>query len=81
MTAIKKNRRENGRRAEVLGSNPHSNGDDFSRSSIIFFDKIEAKLITIVDKIMMNKVMIVIMKIIYLVNTNFLIGSQIYLIY
>lgn len=32
ITANKKNRRENGRRAELIGSNPHSNGDIFSRS-------------------------------------------------
>lgn len=32
MTASKKNRRENGIRADLLGSNPHSNGEVFSRS-------------------------------------------------
>lgn len=32
MTANRKNRRENGIRAELLGSKPHSNGDSFSRS-------------------------------------------------
>lgn len=32
ITAIKKNRSENGRRLGLLGSNPHSNGDGFSRS-------------------------------------------------
>lgn len=31
--ASKKNRMENGIRAILLGSNPHSNGVDFSRSS------------------------------------------------
>jgi hypothetical protein len=35
--AIKKNREEKGCRAEFFGSNPHSNGDLFSRSSLIFF--------------------------------------------
>ena len=30
MTARMKNRREKGMRAEERGSNPHSNGDDFS---------------------------------------------------
>ena len=29
---IKKNRRENGRREDLFGSNPHSNGEFFSRS-------------------------------------------------
>lgn len=32
MTARRKNRRENGVRAEFFGSNPHSNGESFSRS-------------------------------------------------
>lgn len=32
ITAIKKNRNENGKREEFNGSNPHSNGDIFSRS-------------------------------------------------
>ena len=32
ITANKKNRRENGIRAELLGSKPHSKGDSFSRS-------------------------------------------------
>lgn len=32
ITAKRKNRRENGIRAEFFGSNPHSNGDSFSRS-------------------------------------------------
>jgi len=32
ITAIKKKRRENGKRLGLLGSNPHSNGDGFSRS-------------------------------------------------
>jgi len=30
--AIKKNRKEKGNRDELKGSNPHSKGDDFSRS-------------------------------------------------
>jgi hypothetical protein len=38
ITAIKKNRGENGSRAEFFGSNPHSNGDLFPRSSLIFFE-------------------------------------------
>lgn len=32
MIARRKNRMENGIRAVLLGSNPHSNGEDFSRS-------------------------------------------------
>lgn len=37
ITAIKKNCKEKGIREEELGSNPHSKGDLFSRSIIIFF--------------------------------------------
>jgi hypothetical protein len=46
MTAIKKNRKENGRRDELLGSNPHSKGDLFSRSTMEFLDNKEARSIT-----------------------------------
>jgi hypothetical protein len=35
MIASRKNRIENGIRALWFGSNPHSNGDDFSRSFIV----------------------------------------------
>ena len=38
ITAIKKKRDEKGSRAEIFGSNSHSNGDLFSRSSLIFFE-------------------------------------------
>jgi hypothetical protein len=36
ITAVKKNRDEKFIRAEFFGSNPHSNGDLFSRSSLFF---------------------------------------------
>ena len=45
ITAIRKNRRENGQRADPLGSNPHSNGEFFSRSVILFFDSNEENII------------------------------------
>jgi len=35
MTASRKNRIENGMRADRKGSNPHSNGDSFSRLFVI----------------------------------------------
>ena len=38
ITVIKKNRDEKGSHAEFFGSNPHSNGDLFSRSSFIFLE-------------------------------------------
>jgi len=56
MTAIKKNRNEKGSRAVPLGSNPHSNGEFFSRSEIVFFDKREAIIIT---KMEINKIIII----------------------
>lgn len=45
--AIKKNCKENGSRDEVLGSNPHSNGLDFSRSLFDFFIIIITNIIKI----------------------------------
>lgn len=50
-TAIKKNRKEKGSRAELFGSNPHSNGEVFSRSLIVFFDKLVARVIIIIHNI------------------------------
>lgn len=81
ITLIKKNRSEKGNRAEFLGSNPHSNGEDFSRSSIDFFANILANSIIIVDNKIIIVVMIIRIIIIYFVLANFLIGSQIYLLY
>jgi hypothetical protein len=46
ITAIRKNRREKGRREELFGSNPHSKGDLFSRSIIDFLDNKDAKIMT-----------------------------------
>jgi hypothetical protein len=62
---IKKNRIEKGIRDEFKGSNPHSNGDLFSRSLIIFLDSIEANNITIIAIIKINIVIINKLKIIY----------------
>jgi hypothetical protein len=78
ITAMRKNRDENGRRAEFLGSNPHSNGDLFSRSSFIFFEIRVVRIIMANDNNMESAAVIVIISIIYLVFTNFLIGSQVY---
>lgn len=49
--ARRKNRSENGNRADLIGSNPHSNGDLFSRSLFVRFDSTHPKNITIKDKI------------------------------
>ena len=54
ITAIKKNRKEKGNRADVLGSNPHSKGELFSRSKNDFFERIEA--ITIINKEIIIKI-------------------------
>ena len=45
ITANKKNRREKGIRAVFLGSNPHSNGDFFSRS---IFERLDKRVIIII---------------------------------
>jgi hypothetical protein len=78
MTAIRKNRDENGSRAEFFGSNPHSNGDLFSRSLFIFFDSSVAIIITAVVMVIVIVAITIIIIITYLVFTNFLIGSQLY---
>jgi hypothetical protein len=78
ITAIRKNRDEKGSRAEFFGSNPHSNGDLFSRSSLLFFEIKVAKTIIVPDRMRATIVVVVTIMIIYLVFTNFLIGSQVY---
>lgn len=63
--AIKKNCNENGFRGKDLGSNPHSNGEDFSRSIIDFLEKIfTITIIMIVIKKIKN-IRIVTIRIIY----------------
>lgn len=65
ITAIKKNCNENGSRALFLGSNPHSKGDLFSRSIILFFDT-KFKIITKINMIIIiNSAMNIIVLIIY----------------
>ena len=78
ITAIRKKRDENGSRAEFFGSKPHSNGDLFSRSSLIFFEISVVNNIMAEDNRMVNIDAVIIIIIIYLVFTNFLIGSQVY---
>jgi hypothetical protein len=52
---IKKNRIEKGRRDEFIGSKPHSKGDVFSRSFIVFFANNEARYITTIEIIKIIK--------------------------
>lgn len=47
ITAIKKNRKEKGIRADLLGSNPHSKADGFSRSCVFFLAIVEFNRIRI----------------------------------
>jgi len=72
ITAIRKNRDENGSRAEFFGSNPHSNGDLFSRSSLIFFEISVASIMMIDDRMMVIVAAVMIIIIIYLVFHKFL---------
>jgi hypothetical protein len=52
ITAIRKNRKEKGSRADLFGSNPHSNGDLFSRSSMFFLDSNDVMVITTIVIVM-----------------------------
>lgn len=65
ITAIKKNRKENGKREDLFGSNPHSKGELFSRSIIDFLERIEAKVMTTEESAMMIQAIIINVKIIY----------------
>lgn len=67
---IKKNRKEKGRREEDIGSKPHSNGEDFSRLMIFFFEIIEEIDIIKVEIINKIKLIIKIDKIIYTINNR-----------
>lgn len=62
---IKKNRIEKGSREEFIGSNPHSNGEFFSRSFKDFLDKIEARYITTIATIKIIKAIMYKLIIIY----------------
>lgn len=60
-TAIKKNWDENGIREDLFGSNPHSNGDIFSRSIYDFFLIIEHNIIRAIEITSANVVEIIIL--------------------
>jgi hypothetical protein len=80
--AIKKNRIEKGIREEDRGLNPHSKGDNFSRSFFFFFANIEDIIITKKEINIMIILKIKILKIIYIkFFLNFVIGSYIYFLY
>lgn len=65
--ATRKNWIENGIRGDLLGSNPHSNGDIFSRSMILFF---LVKMQIIIISTEMVKVMKDVVKIIIIILSN-----------
>jgi len=64
--AIKKNRKEKGIRDELKGSNPHSNGDVFSRSYKDFFETKLLNIMTIIEIIKMIDITVIILNIIYI---------------
>jgi hypothetical protein len=64
--AIKKNRIEKGIREELNGLNPHSKGDNFSRSKIFFFARKEEIIIIIKVIKKKNNLSISKLKIIYI---------------
>jgi hypothetical protein len=66
ITAIRKYRSENGSRADLFGSNPHSNGDLFSRSSIFFVARTEVSTITIIVNVIVIAVAVATFKITYI---------------
>jgi len=73
ITAIRKNRDDKGCRAEFFfGSNPHSNGDLFSRSSLIFFEINIVNTIMVADNKMVTAAVVLIIIITYLVFNKFL---------
>jgi len=67
ITAIKKNCKEKGKRAALLGSNPHSNGEAFSRSINLFLEIVNEIIIRI--KAIVNNIRFI-KKIIMIIYTN-----------
>ena len=68
--AMRKNRSEKGSRADPFGSNPHSNGDLFSRSAIVFFARSVEIIITTVAIIRIMRMDIIAININYPGNTR-----------
>jgi len=76
ITAIRKNRDENGRRAEFFGSNPHLNGDLFSRSSFIFFEIKVVRTMMVADNRIVTVAVVMIIIITYFVFHKFLVWKS-----
>lgn len=81
MTAIRKNRSENGRRADPLGSNPHSKGEFFSRSLIVFLARTEEISMTAVAMAKISTMDETARRIIFPGSPDPPVGSRLYLIY
>lgn len=69
--AIRKKCNEKGSRADDFGSNPHSNGDLFSRSMIVFFAVRLRIIIKMIVIVMMIVAMIETNRIIYTIYRSF----------
>ena len=72
ITAIKKIRDENYSRADFFSSNPHSNGNLFSRTSLIFFENNVVNSIIAIDNEIVTVAVVLIINITYLVFHKFL---------
>lgn len=77
--AIRKNRNEKGSRDELLGSNPHSKGELFSRSAVSFLESKDANPITSVARVIKIRAMVITKYNIYSGTPDLLVGSQVYL--
>lgn len=66
--AMRKKCSENGSREEDLGSNPHSKGDLFSRSVMVFLD---VKFRTIIRMSVISLIIVAIMNRIWIIYTIF----------
>jgi hypothetical protein len=69
--AIRKKLMENGMRENLFGSNPHSNGEFFSRSKNLFLDRIVDRIIIIVDRINVIILIINLIFITYIISKSF----------
>ena len=71
----KKNRIENGKRGDFSGSNPHSKGEDFSWSSLVFIEIVEASKLKMFAIMIDRKAEIIEILIFCSLNKDLLIGS------
>lgn len=72
---IKKNRIEKGKRGDFSGSNPHSKGEDFSWSSLVFIEIVEASKLKMFAIMIDRKAETIEILIFCSLNKDLLIGS------